>query len=211
MLIRRIYHTLRSATAVQDEWFPHVRRNLSLDLKRFWRRLTDSHQCFWVCSYACRRTKKRTAKYWKREMVKDLNHSNGHVSCINSHSFALGILLDGQQKIFNLSDGLYTVSVNSTSFQVSAIRQWGKISIIWMRIFYLNRISWHRFTVCEVLRGSPRKSHLHHCICKQAPVLLQILLTRRNVRNPHTVCNYLGILAPVSRKSRNFSCPFRLT
>ena len=67
--------------------------------------------------------KKRTAKYWKREKVKHLNHSNGHVSCINFHSFTLGIRLDGQQKIFNLSDGLYMVSVDSTSFQVSAIRQ----------------------------------------------------------------------------------------
>ena len=46
MLIRRIYQSLRSVTAVQDGWFHHVRSNLPLDLKRFWSRLTDSHQCF---------------------------------------------------------------------------------------------------------------------------------------------------------------------
>ena len=50
MLIRRIRQTLRSVTALQDEW-------LSVDLKRFWSRVTESHQCFWVCSYFCRRTK----------------------------------------------------------------------------------------------------------------------------------------------------------
>ena len=60
--------------------------------------------------------------YWEREKVKHLNQSNGHVSCINFHSFALDILLDGEQKNLNLTDGLYTVSVNSNSFQVSAIR-----------------------------------------------------------------------------------------
>ena len=41
-------------------------------------------------------------------------------SCINFHSFALGILNDGKQKNITLSDGFYTISMNSTSFQVSA-------------------------------------------------------------------------------------------
>ena len=50
------------------------------------------------------------------------------VSCINFYSFALGILTDGKQTNHNPTDGLYTLPTNSTSFQVSAIRQQRQIS-----------------------------------------------------------------------------------
>ena len=42
------------------------------------------------------------------------------VSCINFHPFALGILTVGKQQNITLSDGLYTLSTNSTSLQVRA-------------------------------------------------------------------------------------------
>ena len=44
------------------------------------------------------------------------------VTCINFHSFALGILDYGKQNNLNPSNGLYTLSTNSTLFQVSAIQ-----------------------------------------------------------------------------------------
>ena len=45
------------------------------------------------------------------------------VSCINFHSFALGIPSDRMQKNLNPIDGLYKLPTNSTSFQVRAIRK----------------------------------------------------------------------------------------
>ena len=78
MLITRIHPKLRSVGRcvhwkAKDEWSHHVRRNLSLNLEKFWCRLTDSHKCIWVCSYACRRTKKRTPKNWEQGKVKCLH------------------------------------------------------------------------------------------------------------------------------------------
>ena len=49
------------------------------------------------------------------------------------YSFALGLFIDGKQKNLNLSDGLYTLSTKSTSFQVSAKQQTRRISIFWTR------------------------------------------------------------------------------
>ena len=77
------------------------------------------------------KTKKRTAKYWEQGKITPLHLENKTtaivmligVICINFHSFALGILTDGKQKNINPSDVLYTLPKNSTSFQVSAIRQ----------------------------------------------------------------------------------------
>ena len=42
------------------------------------------------------------------------------VNFINFHPFALGILTEGKQQNITLTDGLYTLSTNSASFQVSA-------------------------------------------------------------------------------------------
>ena len=36
-------------TAVQDGWFYHVHRHLSLDVDSFWSRLKNSHQCTRLC------------------------------------------------------------------------------------------------------------------------------------------------------------------
>ena len=89
-------------------------------LKKLWSRLKNSH-----------RTKKRAAKYAERRKAKRLHLENKMtaivvlfpVTCINFHSFALGILDYGKQNNLNPSDGLYTLSTNSTLFQVSAIQQ----------------------------------------------------------------------------------------
>ena len=75
ILISRIHLTLRSVgrcehCKAQDEWFHHVRRNLSLDLEKFRSRLKDSHKYRWVFYYACCRTKKRTPKNWEQGKVK---------------------------------------------------------------------------------------------------------------------------------------------
>ena len=83
------------------------------------------------------KTRKRTAKYREQGKIKPLHLENKTtaivmlvgLSCINFHSFALGIVTDGKQKNLNPSDGLYTLPTNSTSFQVSAIGQQRKISI----------------------------------------------------------------------------------
>ena len=42
-------------------------------------------------------------------------------SCINFHSFALGIFEDGKQRNVILSDGSYRLSTRSSSYLVSAI------------------------------------------------------------------------------------------
>ena len=100
-----------------------------------------------------------------------------NVSCINFHSFVLGILSDGRQKNITLSDGVYTISTNSTSFQVSARLSNGQISIFWKRTGYLSRLIWNRITICEATRfnsdrpGSWKRRRLCHYICKEAHVL----------------------------------------
>ena len=75
--------------------------------------------------------KKKKTKYWEQGKKKPLYLENKStaivilvgVSCIDFHSFALGILTDGKQKNLNPIDGLYKLPTNSTSFQVSAIPQ----------------------------------------------------------------------------------------
>ena len=111
--------------AVQDGWFHHVRRHLSLDVDSFWSRLKNSHQCTRLCQ---RSNQKGAAKYWERGKIKPLHLENKTtamvmlvgVNCINSHPFALGILSEGKQRNITLTDELYTLSANSASFQVSA-------------------------------------------------------------------------------------------
>ena len=114
--------------AGQGGWFHHVRRNLSLDVDRFWPRLKNSYQCLRLCQ---RPNQKENNKVLRTREDKTLTFEKKNpaivmlvgVSCINFHSFALGILFDEKQKNHNPTDGLYTLPTNSTSFQVSAIRQ----------------------------------------------------------------------------------------
>ena len=49
------------------------------------------------------------------------NHNHGHVCCIYFHSFVLGIREDGKQRGIGLGNGPYSLSMNSTSFYVSAM------------------------------------------------------------------------------------------
>ena len=56
-----------------------------------------------------------------------------------------------------------------------------------MRIFYFIRISCHRITVFEILLGiQGRATFVVAFVSKH--MRLQLLLMRRNVKNPHTVC-----------------------
>ena len=92
---------------------PHVRRDLSLDLQKFWSRLEDSPVP--LSLLFCLRPNQRegTAKDWGRGNVKHLHLKNKitamvmlvDVGCINFHSFVLGILSDGKQKNITLGDG----------------------------------------------------------------------------------------------------------
>ena len=112
---------------------------ICLDVDRFWPRLKDSHQCLRLCQrpnqkensqvLGTREDKTLTSKKKEKKKKKTATVMLVGVSCINFHSFALGILTDGKQKNHNPTDGLYTLTTNSSSFQMSAIRQQRQISI----------------------------------------------------------------------------------
>ena len=99
------------------------------------------------------------------------------VSCINFHSFVLGVLSDGKQKNITLSDGVYTISTNLNSFQVSARPSDDKFQ------------SFERGPATSV---GPTEIGLLSVKSRDLTLAREVV---RNVKNPYTVCKYLGIIA----------------
>ena len=87
MLSTRIQLTLRN---VQEGWFHHVRKNLSLDVDRFWLRLKDSHQRLRLCQ---RPNQKENSQVLGTREDKTLtsekkNHSHSHVCWCELYQFS---------------------------------------------------------------------------------------------------------------------------
>ena len=67
-----------------------------------------------------------TTKVKRLHLENKISHGHVEVSCINFHSFVLGIHEDGKQRNFHLGDGQYKLSTNSTSLLVSAMSKYNK-------------------------------------------------------------------------------------
>ena len=128
------------------------------------------------------------------------------VSCINFHSFVLGILSDGRQKNITLSDGVYTISTNSTSFQVSARPsndkfqsfERGPVTSVGSSEIGLPSVKPRDLTpIDRVLEkgGAFVITFVSKRMCYSCRFVTLAYEVLRNVKNPHTVCKYLGILA----------------
>ena len=125
--------------------------------------------------------------------------------CINFHSFVLGKLSDERQKNITLSDGVYTISTNSTSFQVSARPsndkfqsfERGPVTSVGPTEIGLPSVKSRDLTPIGFLKKGATFviTFVSKRMCYSYRITTLAHEVVRNVKNPHTVCKYLGILA----------------